>query len=85
MRKVALITGSSRGIGRATITEFAKKGYNVVINYKNSEKEATELKAVWWLCEIVRFVNVPEWRSRRDLMYSINRTFFKNKRRKYKF
>ena len=42
--KVALITGSSRGIGRATITEFAKKGYNVVINYKNSEKEATELK-----------------------------------------
>ena len=42
--KVVLVTGSSRGIGRATITEFAKKGYNVVINYKNSEKEATELK-----------------------------------------
>ncbi len=39
-RKVVLVTGSSRGIGRATIIEFAKKGYNVVINYISSEKEA---------------------------------------------
>ena len=36
--KVVLVTGSSRGIGRATIIEFAKKGYNVVINYIDSEK-----------------------------------------------
>ena len=39
-RKVVMVTGSSRGIGRATIIEFAKKGYNVVINYISSEKEA---------------------------------------------
>lgn len=39
-RKVVLVTGSSRGIGRATIINFAKKGYNVVINYIDSEKEA---------------------------------------------
>ena len=39
-RKVALVTGSSRGIGRATIIKFAQKGYNVVINYIDSEKEA---------------------------------------------
>ena len=39
-KKVVLVTGSSRGIGRATIIEFAKKGYNVVINYISSEKEA---------------------------------------------
>ena len=38
--KIVLVTGSSRGIGRATIIEFAKKGYNVVINYIDSEKEA---------------------------------------------
>lgn len=42
--KVVLVTGSSRGIGRATIIEFAKKGYNVIINYKNSDKEASILK-----------------------------------------
>lgn len=41
--KVALVTGSSRGIGRATIIELAKNGYNVVINYNSSEKEALEL------------------------------------------
>ena len=42
-KKVVLVTGGSRGIGAATIVEFAKKGYNVVINYFNSEKEAFDL------------------------------------------
>lgn len=42
--KVVLVTGSSRGIGKATIIEFAKRGYNVVINYNSSEQEAMELK-----------------------------------------
>ena len=40
MEKVALVTGSSRGIGRATVIEFAKHGYNVIINYIDSNKEA---------------------------------------------
>ena len=42
--KVVLVTGSSRGIGKATIIEFASKGYNVVINYIESKTEANELK-----------------------------------------
>ena len=42
--KVVLVTGSSRGIGKATILEFASKGYNVVIDYIESDNEAFELK-----------------------------------------
>ena len=42
--KVALITGSSRGIGRATAIEFAKKVYDVVINFLSGKEEAEELK-----------------------------------------
>lgn len=42
-RKTALVTGSSRGIGRAIATLFARNNYNVVINYNKSEEKAKEL------------------------------------------
>lgn len=41
---VALVTGSSRGIGKSCIIELAKVGVNVIINYKNSEEEAKILE-----------------------------------------
>ncbi len=44
MNKVALVTGSSRGIGKAIVEDFAKKGYNVVINYIKENEEAEKLK-----------------------------------------
>lgn len=39
----AIITGASRGIGKATAQLFAAKGYNVLINYHHSEAAAVEL------------------------------------------
>ena len=42
--KVVLITGASRGIGRATALEFAHNGYNVAINYLKNEEKANDLK-----------------------------------------
>ena len=44
MEKVVLVTGGSRGIGEAIVIEFAKKGYNVIINYVNSDDRAFTLK-----------------------------------------
>ena len=43
-RKVVLVTGSSRGIGKSCILEFAKSGYDVVINYNHSLDDAYSLK-----------------------------------------
>ncbi len=41
-RKLALVTGGSRGIGRSTCIELARAGYNVIINYKGNETAAQE-------------------------------------------
>lgn len=42
--KTILITGASRGLGRAIAKKFSQNNYNVIINYNNSEKEALELQ-----------------------------------------
>jgi len=41
--KIALVTGSSRGVGRAVALGFAKEGANVVVNYTSNEKAANEV------------------------------------------
>ncbi len=45
MRKVVLITGAAKGIGKAIALELAKCGYDIVINYRYSKQEAEALQA----------------------------------------
>ena len=44
-KKIAIVTGASRGIGRATAVELAKTGYHVIINYNSNEAAAAETLA----------------------------------------
>ena len=41
--KTVLITGGSRGIGRAMVEHFSSNGYKVAFTYKNSESQAKSL------------------------------------------
>lgn len=42
----AIITGASRGIGRAVAVLFGRNGYNVIVNYANSAEKAEEVCAL---------------------------------------
>jgi len=44
--KFALVTGGSRGIGRAVCIKLAGMGYNILINYKSNETEANNTLAL---------------------------------------
>jgi 3-oxoacyl-[acyl-carrier protein] reductase len=43
--KIALVTGSSQGIGRATAQRLAQSGADIVINYRSKADAAAEVKA----------------------------------------
>ncbi|MDD3436351.1 MAG: 3-oxoacyl-[acyl-carrier-protein] reductase [Candidatus Gastranaerophilales bacterium] len=58
-KKIALVTGGSRGIGKACALELAKAGYDVAINYVGNEEAANqtvfELKKFGGNAEAFRF------------------------------
>lgn len=63
--KFALVTGGSRGIGKAICLEIAKQGYHVLINYRSNTKEAedtlNQIKNNGGSGELLQFdVSIPE-------------------------
>lgn len=63
--KYALVTGGSRGIGRAVSLRLAKAGYTVIINYQSNEQAAQEtlqaIQSQGGQAELLRFdVSHPE-------------------------
>lgn len=51
--KVAIITGSATGVGRASAIRFAKRGFAVTVNYSKSQADAEET------CRLVEACGVP--------------------------
>jgi NAD(P)-dependent dehydrogenase (short-subunit alcohol dehydrogenase family) len=45
MNKIALVTGSSRGLGKSTALNLAKKGVDVIVTYHSNEEEAKKVVA----------------------------------------
>jgi len=46
MKKYALVTGGSRGIGKACCIKLAEMGYNILVNYKGNKEAAVETAAL---------------------------------------
>lgn len=76
-KKVAIITGGSRGIGRATAVELARAGYFTIINYKENKQAAIEtLKLVeetGGAGEIIKFDVVDSAQTKENISSIIER------------
>jgi len=73
MKKVALVTGSSRGIGKAIALRLAKEGMDVVVNYLKNEDKAKETakqienlgaKTIFVKADVSKFADVERMVSR---------------------
>ncbi|MDX8289082.1 enoyl-[acyl-carrier-protein] reductase FabL [Metabacillus indicus] len=76
--KTALITGSSRGIGRGIALRLAKQGYNIVINYARSKsaalQTAEEIEALGVKALVVK-ANVGKPEKIKEMFAEVDETF----------
>jgi len=76
MERLALVTGASRGIGKAISIELAKEGYNIAANYRKETDELQdfkkEIESLNVKCELVKadVSNFEECKSMIDELMS---------------
>src|SRR5438093_7340 len=76
--KVALVTGSGTGIGRACALRFAECGFDVVVNYSRSEADARETLKLVEACQVRGLLvqcDVGSDAAVRDMLRSVDREF----------
>jgi enoyl-[acyl-carrier protein] reductase III len=76
--KIALVTGASRGIGRAIALEFARRGAHIAFNYLRNHKAAaetqSEIEALGVRCLKIR-AHLGDTEKIRDLFTGIQKEF----------
>lgn len=80
MPRVVLVTGSSRGIGRATALRLASDGFDVVVNYNRSEREAMHvvdaIRGTGRKAVAIK-ADVSEWREAKALVEGAVKAFWR--------
>lgn len=77
-QKVALVTGSATGIGRACALRFAENGFDVVVNYSKSEADARETLKLVQDCNVRGLLvqcDVGSDADVRNMLHTIDREF----------
>jgi acetoacetyl-CoA reductase/3-oxoacyl-[acyl-carrier protein] reductase len=76
--KTALVTGASRGIGRAIAIELAREGAKVAVNYASHEGKAQEVKQeiekLGGMCRIVK-ANLADAKEARAMVKEVGDAF----------
>jgi len=74
-KEIALVTGGSRGIGRAICTELAGRGLHVIVNYKSNEEAANQtvelIQQAGGQAEILKF-DVTDAQAAKDALQDIH-------------
>ena len=70
MRKKAIVTGGSRGIGRGIVKKLVEEGYDVAFSYSTKKEEAEKL------CEELQKENVNIWCQQSDMSIPENGEIF---------